>query len=118
MASGNLNHGPALVVWRIRACTRRVPIPTGKHPRQPCDVTERVCFLLLPTRQGRCPIHIELEQADGKKLHDLAGIVLIGQRTGSGVVFDIATKREELPHGGTGGNLLEQCPVVSKCVVL
>ena len=58
---------------------------------------------------------VELPEADGEQLHDLAGVVLVG--IGGGVAFVVAEHVEELTHHRAQGHVLKELAEVAEGVL-
>ena len=79
VAGGDLRHRPTLNVGRVWTCQARyIQIPASEDTRQPTHVSLTIGFYRNPGVRLGGTIGVELNEPNGKELHDLASIVFVG----------------------------------------
>ncbi len=112
------DHGAAPVAVRTVVLTGR-PIgirPSGERQRKLLDIGLCVRGNEGPggRRQYRRAVRIQHVRADGKQLHKLARIVLVGMRAGSGL--DVVGHVQIVAHGRIKGDVFHELAIVAERV--
>src|SRR5882724_12165450 len=122
---GDEDHRIDVVGWRIEtsreaaiSLIRLIIIPTRESGRQPKNNILVIRWNQVTGRiHNQRAVRPDAIQADRKQLHDLAGIVLVGMRSGDDAALVIALHVEVETHGRSERYALEQITEIPKCIV-
>ena len=64
--------------------------------------------------EGKGAVGLEHREPDGEKLHDLAGVVLVGRGAGDGIGFAVAEGAEVVAHHRVKGDVFEESAEVAE----
>ena len=119
VARRHLCHGPHHQLRRVGlGQAGAIKVPPGEDTCQAAHIFAAVGFHRVAAANDGGTVVLQLHQANGEKLHQLAGVVFVGLAACFGVGLGVAAVGEVVTHCGAQRQSLQQLAVIAKSVGL